>query len=110
MANSKNVFEATDTNYETEVVKSPTLTLVDFWAEWCGPCKALGPTIEALADEYVGKLKVYKMDVDNNSETAAKLQIRSIPTILFYKNGEIVESLVGNQPKEKFVQVIQQFS
>ena len=107
MANSKNVLMATDSNFETEVLKEPGLTLVDFWAEWCGPCKALGPTIDALADQYAGKVKVYKLNVDENPEAAQKFRIRGIPTVLVLKGGQLVDQLVGNQPKESFVSAIE---
>lgn len=107
MANSKNVLLATDNNFDLEVLKNQGLTMVDFWAEWCGPCKALGPTIDALADEYTGKVKVYKLNVDENPETAQKFKIRGIPTIIFLKNGQFVDQLVGNQPKDSFVSTIQ---
>ena len=107
MANSKNVFTVTDQSLETDVIKNAGLTLVDFWAEWCGPCKALGPTIDALADQYVGRVKVFKLNVDENPDTAQRFKILGIPTTLFLKNGEIVDQLVGNQPKDSFVSTIE---
>ena len=107
MANSKNVLTATDSNFETEVLKGQSLTLVDFWAEWCGPCKALGPTIDALADQFVGKVKVFKLNVDENPDAAQRFKIRGIPTVIFVKNGELVDQLVGNQPKDSFVNTIE---
>jgi thioredoxin 1 len=107
MANSKNVLLATDANLESEVMKNPELTMVDFWAEWCGPCRALGPTIDALADQFEGKVKVYKLNVDENPNAAQQFRIRGIPTILFLKNGQIVDQLVGNQPKDSFLSTIQ---
>lgn len=107
MANSKNVLTATDANLETEVLKNSELTLVDFWAEWCGPCKALGPTIDSLADQYEGKVKVYKLNVDENPNAAQRFKVRGIPTIVLLKNGEVVDQLVGNQPKDSFISVIQ---
>lgn len=106
MANSKNVLTATDSNLDSEVLKNSELTMVDFWAEWCGPCKALGPTIDALADQYAGKVKVYKLNVDENPDAAQKFRIRGIPTVVFLKNGQMVDQLVGNQPKESFVSAI----
>ncbi len=81
--------------------------MIDFWAVWCGPCRMLGPTIEAVADEYAGKVKVFKMNVDNNPETPTKFHIRGIPTVIFFKNGQPVDQLVGNQPKDVIVQTIQ---
>ena len=107
MANSKNVLTATDSNLETEVMKNSELTLVDFWAEWCGPCKALGPTIDALADQYAGKVKVYKLNVDENPSAAQKFKVRGIPTVVLLKNGQLVDQLVGNQPKDSFITAIQ---
>ena len=106
MANSKNVLTATDQNLETEVLKNTELTLVDFWAEWCGPCKALGPTIDALADEYQGRAKIYKLNVDENGDSAQRFKIRGIPTILFMKNGQVVDQVVGNQAKDSLVAMI----
>ncbi|MCB0510134.1 MAG: thioredoxin [Bacteroidetes bacterium] len=99
--------EFKDASFQTEVMDSGELTLVDFWAQWCGPCLALGPTIEALSNEFEGKMKVGKLNVDENPETAMKFGIRNIPTILLLKNGEIVERLVGAQPKAAFVQAIE---
>lgn len=107
MANSKNVLTATDTNLESEVLKNSELTLVDFWAEWCGPCKALGPTIDSLADQYEGKLKVYKLNVDENPDAAQRFKVRGIPTVVLLKGGQVVDQLVGNQPKDSFVNAIQ---
>jgi thioredoxin 1 len=107
MANSKNVLLATDANFDSEVLKGTQLTMVDFWAEWCGPCKALGPTIDALADQYAGQVKVFKLNVDENPDAAQKFRVRGIPTVIFLKNGELVDQLVGNQPKDSFVTTIQ---
>jgi thioredoxin 1 len=107
MTGSANVTQATDTNFDSEVLKSAQLTLVDFWAEWCGPCKALGPTIEALATEFAGRVKVCKMNVDENPKTPGGYRIKGIPTVLFFRGGQLVDQLVGNQPKEALVQTIQ---
>jgi thioredoxin 1 len=107
MAGSKNVSAATDSNFETEVVGSQELALVDFWAEWCGPCRQLGPTIEQIADEYAGKVKVYKMNVDENPGTPSRFHIRGIPTVIFFKGGQAVDQLVGNHPKDTIVKTIQ---
>jgi len=106
MAQSKNVFTATDDNFDEEVIKSELPVLVDFWAEWCGPCRMLGPTIEALADEYTGRVKVFKMDVDSNPNTPPKFHVRGIPTVILFKGGKVVEQLVGNMPKETFIQLL----
>lgn len=98
---------ATDFNLDSDVLKNPGLTMVDFWAEWCGPCKALGPTIDSLADQYSGRVKVFKLNVDENPNSAQRFKIRGIPTTLFIKNGEIVDQLVGNHPKDGFVSIIE---
>jgi thioredoxin 1 len=107
MSNSTNVLLATDGNLESEVLKNSDLTLVDFWAEWCGPCKALGPTIDALADQFAGKVKIYKLNVDENPDSAQRFRIRGIPTVLVLKGGQVVDQLVGNQPKDTFISTIQ---
>jgi thioredoxin 1 len=107
MANSKNVLTATDVNLESEVLKNAELTMVDFWAEWCGPCKALGPTIDALADQYAGRVKVYKLNVDENPDAAQRFKIRGIPTVLMLKDGQVIDQLVGNQSKDSFVSAIE---
>lgn len=88
-----------DKTFEEDVLASDQVTLVDFWAEWCGPCLALGPTIEELAKDYDGKAKIGKLNVDNNPETAMKYGVRSIPTLLLIKGGEVVEKFVGVQSK-----------
>ena len=106
MAQSKNVQLATDGSFSTDVLKASGLALVDFWAEWCGPCRMLGPTIDALADEYVGKLKVFKMNVDENPQTPSQYQVKGIPTMLLVKNGQVVDQLVGNQPRDVIAQAI----
>ncbi|HEU0013388.1 MAG TPA: thioredoxin [Longimicrobium sp.] len=97
MANSENLVTITDANFETEISKG--LTLVDFWAEWCGPCRLIAPSVEQLADEYAGRAKVGKLDVDGNPNTAARFNVRSIPTIMFFKDGQVVDSIVGALPK-----------
>jgi thioredoxin 1 len=91
--------EFTDANFETEVVSSDTPVLVDFWAEWCGPCKTIAPVVEELASEYEGKVKVGKVDVDSNQQVAFKYGIRGIPTLLIFQGGRVVEQIVGAVPK-----------
>jgi thioredoxin 1 len=91
----------TDDNFESEVMKSNTPVLVDFWAEWCGPCKMIAPAISELAGEYSGKVKIGKLDVDSNQIVAGKFNIRSIPTLLIFKEGKIVDQIVGAVPKQR---------
>ena len=97
-----NVLDFTDDNFQADVLDAETPVLVDFWAPWCGPCKLLGPTIEELADDYSGKVRVGKMNTDENPQTASGHQISAIPTVILFKNGEPVERFVGVTPKEKF--------
>ena len=99
--------ELTDANFKTTVINSDKLTVVDFWAEWCGPCRAIGPVIAELATEYEGVVNVGKLNVDNNPEVSSTYGITSIPAILFIKNGEVVDKLVGAQPKANFVKKIE---
>jgi thioredoxin 1 len=102
-----NVQTFTDGNFESSVLKSGTPVLVDFWAEWCGPCKRLGPTIDALAADYAGRVTIGKLNVDDNPNTAFKFQIRGIPAVLLFKDGQVVESVIGLAPKEDFKKAIE---
>ena len=95
-----------DATFETQVLKQDKVALVDFWAEWCGPCRAIGPTIEELSKEFDGKALIGKVNVDENPEIAMKYGIRNIPTILFIKNGQVVDKMVGAAPKAAFVQTL----
>jgi thioredoxin 1 len=101
-----NVLEVTDAQFEQEVKKSDTPVLVDFWAPWCGPCKALAPVIEELASEYQGKVKVVKVNTDDNLETAQQYRISGIPTLMVFKGGEPVDQLVGNHKKSTLAEVL----
>jgi thioredoxin 1 len=96
---SENIVHLTDDNFEDEVIKSDILTMIDFWAEWCGPCKVIAPVVDELAGEYNGKVKVGKLNVDNSPNVSAKYSIRGIPTLLFFKEGKVVNQLVGVQSK-----------
>ena len=95
------LLEFTDAGFDDDVVKSDKPVLVDFWATWCGPCKALTPTIEKLAAEYDGRMVVGKMDIQANPQVAGRLGIRSIPALLFFKDGQVVDSLMGGQSEDK---------
>jgi thioredoxin 1 len=101
-----NTVEITDGNFESEVLKSSVPVLVDFWAGWCAPCRALAPTVEAIADEYQGRVKVGKMDVDANGTTSFKFNIRGIPTLLLFKDGQVKEQIVGAVGKEVIAKAI----
>ena len=94
----------TDDNFESEVLKSENPVLIDFWATWCGPCRIIAPIVEELASEYSGKAKIGKLDVDDNQHTAIKYGVRSIPTLLIFKDGEVRETIIGAVPKGQIVQ------
>jgi thioredoxin 1 len=94
-----NMMEFTDQNFESEVLGADKPTLVDFWAEWCGPCKQIAPTVEALADEFEGKIRVGKLNIDENPSTPTKFGIRGIPTLIIFKGGEPVDQVVGVRSK-----------
>ncbi|PIQ85095.1 MAG: thioredoxin [Candidatus Omnitrophica bacterium CG11_big_fil_rev_8_21_14_0_20_45_26] len=91
----------TDQNFKTEVLDAKQPVLVDLWAEWCGPCRMLAPVVEKIADDYAGKIKVGKLNIDDNPETPTQYGVQGIPTILIFKNGELVKRLVGYQPEDR---------
>ena len=99
---SENVKEFTDQNFDEQVIKSDTPVLVDFWAEWCGPCRLLTPTIDRLATDYNGRVKVGKVDTDSNREVSARFGVSSIPTVMIFQGGQIKEKLVGLRSKRDF--------
>ena len=99
--------EFTDQNFSTEVLQSDKAVLVDFWAVWCGPCKMIAPFVEELASEFEGKVKIGKLDVDNNQESAIKYGVRSIPTVLIFKGGKVVDTIIGAVPKVQLKQKLQ---
>jgi thioredoxin 1 len=107
MADSNNVVTVTDANFG-EITGQPTLTMVDFWATWCGPCRMIAPIVEQLADEYLGQVTVAKLDVDSNPRTAAQYNVRSIPTILFLRDGQVVDQVVGAVPRPALENKIKQ--
>ncbi len=95
-----------ESSWDAQVMKAPDLVMVDFWAVWCGPCQMVAPIVDELATEYAGKLRVMKLNTDENPEIAGRYQVMSIPTILFFKNGQVVEKLIGARPKRQFKEVI----
>ena len=104
---SENVLTLTDESFEQEIDQGKGLAVVDFWAEWCGPCRAVGPVIESIAEDYAGKIKVGKVDVDANRRITERFNVRSIPAVLFFKDGKHIDTVVGAAPKAAFEQKIQ---
>ena len=98
-----------DENFSEEVLRSDIPVLVDFWAEWCGPCKVVGPTIEALAADYAGKVKVAKLNVDDNPQAAGRFGVRSIPTLIVFKDGEAQQAAIGVKPKGQLAELIEKY-
>lgn len=98
----------TDSNFKTEILENKAPSVVDFWAPWCGPCRVVGPVIEELAKEYEGKVKIGKVNVDENSQTAGQYGVMSIPSVLFFKNGQPMKTMVGAQSKESYKAEIDQ--
>jgi len=103
---SQYVTAATDDNFDAEVLKSSKPVLVDFWAPWCGPCRAVGPIVEELADQFKDNVKVMKLNVDDSQKTAQNYNVRSIPTLILFKEGKIVDTLIGLVPKERLADFI----
>ena len=99
--------EFTDNNFQAEVLDSDKLSMIDFWAEWCGPCRAIGPVVEELSKEFEGRVNIGKVNVDHNPQLTMNYGITSIPAILFIKNGQVVDKLVGAQPKHNFIKRIE---
>ncbi len=104
---SKNISEIADSDFETKVLKADGLVLVDFWAPWCGPCKAIAPVLEEIATQFADKLTIVKVNVDDNPKNAAEFQVRGIPNLIFFKNGEKVDQLVGAVPKDDLVKAVE---
>ncbi len=101
-----NAAAVNDQNFDAEVLKSETPVLVDFWAPWCGPCRAVAPTVDAIASEFTGKLKVVKLNTDESVEVATKYGVVSIPTLMVFKGGQMVERVLGNRPKSDLVNLV----
>ena len=102
----ENVKEFTSENFSTEVIKSDTPVLVDFWAEWCGPCRVIAPVVDEIATEYSQKVKVGKLNVDNHNQVASQYGVRSIPSLLIFKNGAVANQIVGAVPKNKITEIL----
>ena len=102
-----NVQEVSDATFDAEVLQSSTPVLIDFWAPWCGPCRAIAPVVEELAGEYAGKLKVVKMNVDENQATPSRYGVRGIPNLILFKGGQVHEQIVGAVPKSRLTQAVQ---
>ena len=105
---AKHTLDVTDAEFDEAVKDSDQLAVVDFWASWCGPCRTVAPIVDELAEEYQGRVKVYKLDVDANPRSASAYSVRSIPSILFFKGGSVVDAVIGTAPKSKLKEKIDQ--
>jgi len=103
------IIHTTDSNFESDVSDSDKLVIVDLWAEWCGPCKMIEPIIEDIANQYEGKIKIVKLDVDANQETPIKYGVMNIPTLLFFKNGKEVNRVIGAYPKNHLMKIVEEY-
>ncbi|HMK34364.1 MAG TPA: thioredoxin [Desulfomonilaceae bacterium] len=106
MSENENLYHVTDSDFEQQILQSDVPALVDFWAAWCGPCRTVGPVVEELAGEYAGKIKVAKLNVDDNKETPSKYGVRGIPTLMLFKNGQVVDQIVGAVPKSRIKELL----
>lgn len=106
MAENENLLHVTDGDFEQQILQSDMPALVDFWAAWCGPCRTVGPIVEELASEYAGKVRVAKLDVDANKETPSKYGVRGIPTLMLFRNGQVVDQIVGAVPKNRIKELL----
>jgi thioredoxin 1 len=106
MGNNPNVAQVSDASFDGDILKSPVPVLVDFWAPWCGPCRSVAPIVEDLANQYAGKLKVAKINVDESTDVATRYQTTSIPTFILFKNGQVADRALGALPRSEFVKLI----
>lgn len=110
MAENENLHHVSDGDFEQQILKADVPALVDFWAAWCGPCRTVGPVVEELATEYAGKVKIAKLNVDDNKETPAKYGIRGIPTLILFKDGQVVDQIVGAVSKGRIKELLDKVS
>lgn len=106
MSENENLLHVGDGDFESQILQSDVPALVDFWAAWCGPCRTVGPVVEELAGEYAGKIKVAKLNVDDNKQTPAKYGVRGIPTLMLFKDGQVVDQIVGAVPKSRIKELL----